>query len=80
MLTWIKKNRNVVLLPNIRMEQTSAFVTVFAGRKVWGGSRAKTRAKPAYDRMHRQLIRGVRHPKGGISWNQDLRKWIHFRS
>jgi len=38
----------------------TAFVTVFVGRKVWGRSRAKTRANPAFGRTHRQLIQGVR--------------------
>jgi len=47
------KNR----LHNIRMEQTAAVVTVFAGRKVYGRSGAKTRANPAFGRTHRQLIR-----------------------
>jgi len=41
------------------MEQTAAIVTVFAGSKIWGKSRAKTRANPAFGRTHRQLIRGV---------------------
>jgi len=45
------------------MEQTSAFVTVFAGSKIWGKGRAKTRAKPASGRTHRQLIRGVKYIK-----------------
>ena len=39
------------------MEQTSAFVTVFAGSEIWCKSRAKTRAKPVCGRTHRQLIR-----------------------
>jgi len=27
--------------------------------QIWGRSRAKTRANPAFGRTHRQLIRGV---------------------
>jgi hypothetical protein len=45
------------------MEQSSAFVTVFAGNKCIGKPRAKTRAKPAFDRTHRHLIRAVMLPE-----------------
>jgi hypothetical protein len=45
-----------------RIEQTAAVVTVIAGGKIRGRSRAKTRASLAFGRTHRQLIRGVKKP------------------
>jgi len=46
------------------MEQTSSFVTVFTGSKIWGKGRAKTRAKPAFgtelqlsSRLHSQKVK-----------------------
>jgi hypothetical protein len=43
----------------MRIEQTAAVVTVFAGGKSMGQNNAKIRANPALGRTHRQLIRVV---------------------
>jgi hypothetical protein len=59
---------------NIRMEQTAAVVTVFAGSKILGKAEQKPRANPAFGRTHRQLIRLVRS-NAGIS----LIDWLILR-